>query len=152
MFSFRKKAPLLPLAVQEQIVAAIQAAEAQTTGEVRVYMESRCAYMDAYHRAEEIFAQLKMDQTVRRNAVLVYLAVKDQQFAIMGDTEIFAKAGGPHFWEKAAATLRGYLKQGAIGEGVAACVAELGKALAEHFPYDPAVNKNELPDEIVFGK
>jgi len=33
-----------------------------------------------------------------------------------------------------------------------ACINELGRALAEHFPYDPAIHRNELPDEIVFGK
>ena len=43
---------------QEKVVAAIQEAEKNTTGELRVFMESRCAYVDAMERAKEVFAEL----------------------------------------------------------------------------------------------
>jgi uncharacterized membrane protein len=39
-----------------------------------------------------------------------------------------------------------------VAEGVYNCIHELGNALETHFPHDPAIKKNELPDEIVFGK
>ncbi len=133
-------------------MASIREAEARTTGEVRVYIESSCAYMDAMDRATELFATLGMEATERRNAVLVYVAVKDRQYAIFGDQEIFRRAGGPLFWESAARTLQAFLRDGQLGEGLAICVRELGDALARHFPHDPAVPRNELPDEIVFGK
>jgi uncharacterized membrane protein len=152
MFPFGKKKDLIEADDQEQIVAAIRAAEAGTTGEVRVYVESHCSYMDAMDRAKELFLSLSMDKTERRNAVIVYVAVKDHQYAIFGDKEIYEKAGGPVFWERAAAELRSYLKNGKIAQGLAVCVGELGRALAQHFPYDPSITKNELPDEIVFGK
>lgn len=137
---------------QQRIVAAIKEAESNTTGEVRVYMEHHCAYVDALDRAKEIFAMLAMDKTERRNAVIVYLALTDQQFAIFGDVEIYQKAGGADFWKAAAQKLKGHLRNNEITEGVVNCVRELGVALAQHFPYDPAIPKNELPDEIVFGK
>lgn len=149
---FRKKKALLAQEAQEMVVESIREAERNTTGEVRVYIESKCAYVDAMDRAREIFLQLGMDRTTRRNAVLVYLALEHHQFAIIGDTEIYNKADGPAFWENAAATLKQYLSGGMIAEGLCFAVAELGKALAKHFPYDPEINKNELPDEIVFGK
>jgi uncharacterized membrane protein len=151
MFPFRKK-PMLDKDSQQRVVAAIKQAESNTTGEVRVYMEHHCSYMDALDRAKEVFHKLGMEKTERRNAVLVYMAFTDRQFAIFGDVEIYHKAGGPQFWQVAADDLKEHLKKNEITEGLCDCVLDLGNALAEHFPYDPSVPKNELPDEIVFGK
>lgn len=152
MLSFFKKKPLLSSAEQEQVVACIREAENRTTGELRVFVESNCSYMDAIDRAWELFHELGMDVTEKRNAVLVYLALEDHQYAIVGDKEIYEQAGGPVFWQKAAAKLREHLKNGEIAIGLSDCVKELGDAMAAHFPYDPTITKNELPDEIVFGK
>ncbi len=150
-FSSKKKA-LLERDDRERIVAAIRTVESQTTGEVRVFVESYCDYMDALDRAREIFTELKMSATERHNAVLVYVALHDQQFAIYGDEEAFEKLGGAAFWEKSANHLLEHFKQGKITAGLVCCIEELGLALKTHFPYDPAITKNELPDEIVFGK
>ena len=148
----RKPKSLLPNDVQEQVVRAIRAAEARTTGELRVFVESRCAYMDAMDRAKELFRKLAMEKTVRRNAVLVYLALTDKQFAIFGDEQIYIQAGGPQFWDAAGRLLLSHFKEGRISDGLCACIDTLGAALEKHFPPDPLVEKNELPDEIVFGK
>lgn len=137
---------------QERVVAAIQQAESNTTGELRVYMEAHCSYVDAMDRAKEVFAELGMTETVRRNAVLVYMAYTDHQFAILGDKEIYEQAGGAEFWKHAAHIFQEHLRNGQMAAGFVACINELGAALAKHFPYDPTVTKNELPDEIVFGK
>jgi len=152
MFSLFGKKPMLDKASQLKIVEAIKEAESKTSGEVRVFMEHHCAYVDPMERAKEIFASLAMEQTSARNAVLVYVAISDRQFALFGDVAIYEKAGGPIFWKKAAEKLVGHLRKNEIAEGMHNCIHELGTALATHFPYDPAVKKNELPDEIVFGK
>lgn len=136
----------------DKVVAAIREVEKQTTGELRVFMESHCGYVDAMDRAKEIFTKLKMTRTERRNAVLVYLAFNDKQFAIFGDEEIYTKAGGEAFWKNAAAHLLEHLQQSRVTEGIVACIEELGLQLKTHFPFDPTITKNELPDEIVFGK
>ncbi|HRO42802.1 MAG TPA: TPM domain-containing protein [Flavipsychrobacter sp.] len=152
MFSLFKKKDLLDTDDQERIVAAIRSAESGTTCELRVFIESRCEYMDALDKAKELFVKLGMANTERRNAVIVYMALDDHQFAIFGDEEIYTRAGGPIFWETAAEHLIDHLKQGQIADGLVACINELAEAMAQHFPYDPAVHRNELPDEIVFGK
>jgi uncharacterized membrane protein len=152
IFPFSKKKPLLSPENQEQVVACIKDAENKTTGELRVFVETHCSYMNAIDRAWELFYNLGMSSTERRNAVLVYLAIEDRQYAIVGDKEIYEKAGGPAFWERASVELRSHLKKGEMGLGLANCVKELGSAMATHFPYDPTITKNELPDEIVFGK
>lgn len=149
---FSKHKPLLPPEDQERVVACIRNAEAGTTGELRVFVESKCSYVDAMDRARELFEKLGMTQTERRNAVLIYMALDDHQFAIIGDKEIYEQAGGPAFWERAAHEMKTYLKAGQIAEGLCVGVNELGRALAQYFPHDPAVHRNELPDEIVFGK
>jgi uncharacterized membrane protein len=137
---------------QQKIVAAIKEAESKTSGEIRVFMEHHCEYMDSMHRAQELFANLAMEKTVARNAIIVYVALTDRQFALFGDKAIYEKAGGAEFWKSAAEKLTGHLRKNEVAEGLSNCIHELGVALATHFPYDPAIKKNELPDEIVFGK
>jgi uncharacterized membrane protein len=152
MLFFLKKRPILDEESQQRIVACIKEAESKTTGEVRVFVEHHCSYMNAMDRAVELFASLGMYKTERRNATIVYIAVTDRQFAIFGDVAIYEKAGGAAFWETAAMRLKEDLKNDEITKGLCEAVTELGNALATHFPYDPSVPKNELPDEIVFGK
>jgi uncharacterized membrane protein len=152
MFSLFGRKPILDKATQDKIVAAIREAESKTSGEIRVFIEHHCAYMDAMDRAKEIFYNLGMEKTEAGNAIIIYVAFTDRQFALFGDTTIYEKAGGAQFWKKAADKLVGHLKKNELAEGVSNCVHELGIALAEHFPYDPSIKKNELPDEIVFGK
>ena len=152
MFSLFPKKELLHKDAQHKIVESIKEAESKTTGEIRVFMEPNCRYMDALHRAQELFANLGMEKTQARNAIIIYVALKDRQFALFGDIAIYHKAGGAEFWKGAAAKLTGHLKMNEVAEGLCNCIHELGSALATHFPYDPAIKKNELPDEIVFGK
>lgn len=148
---FKKKRELLPSSEQQQVVDAIKEAERQTSGEVRVFMESRCAYINAVDRASEIFFKLKMDKTTHKNAVLVYIAVTDRQMALYGDEGIYIKTGGDPYWNKELDLMRSFLQQGKMVEGICRCVSDIGIVLSEHFPYDGRTDKNELPDDIVFG-
>ena len=133
------------------MVAAIRAAEQRTSGEVRVFVESRCKYVDALDRAKEIFLQLKMDATEQRNGVLVYVAVKDKQVAVYGDEGIH-QAVGKKYWSDVLAKMLLAFKQQHLSEGISQCVQQIGEALHFYFPYNKETDKNELPDEIVFGK
>lgn len=147
----RKKTPLFDDEESRLIVKAIRHAEQQTSGEVRVFVESHCSWVDALDRAAELFSVLKMDKTEQRNAVLVYLAIKDRQFALFGDEGIHRKVGDA-YWNNLAAELTTTIKQDSTAKGVANCVIRIGEALHTHFPYDKGTDKNELPDEIVFGR
>src|ERR1035438_5634908 len=113
---FRKKA-MLDEEAQKRIVGGIQEAESKTSGEIRVFMEHHCEYMDPLHRAQEIFLKLAMDKTVARNAIIIYIALTDRQFALYGDTAIYELAGGAEFWKNAAAKLTGHLKKNQVAEG-----------------------------------
>lgn len=151
MSLFRKKEFLLK-EHQNKIVAAIQAAEKETSGEIRVFVESRCKQAQAIDRAREIFLNLKMEKTQLRNGVLIYVALKDHKSAILGDKGIYEMTGGPQFWENTLEKMHHHFRNKSIVEGIMTAIEEIGNALSHHFPYDPGTDKNELPDNIVFGK
>jgi len=95
---WQKKKEFFTEEEKQRLVAAIKKAEQNTSGEVRVFIESKCRFMDALDRAKEIFFQLEMDQTEERNATLIYVAVKDKQAAIFGDQGIHQKVGD-QYWQ-----------------------------------------------------
>ena len=133
------------------IVAAIGDAEKQTSGEIRLYVESRCRFVDPIDRAAEVFAILKMDRTAAHNAVLIYLAVKDRQLAVFGDQGIHEKVG-EEFWQAEVKHMLTRFQQDHYAEAVVKVVTDIGTALKQHFPYDRQTDINELPDDIVFGR
>jgi uncharacterized membrane protein len=148
---FFSRKPLLNPAEQQQIVAAIKAAEQRTSGEIRVFVESRCRYVNPLDRATELFTKLKMEQTAARNGVLVYIALRDRQLALFGDKGIHEKVG-PAFWAQQVHTILSHFNKANYAGGIADVVTAIGEALHQHFPYDRENDENELPDDIVFGK
>ena len=130
---------------------AIGEAEHQTSGEVRVFVETHCSFVDALDRATEIFAKLNMDQTEQRNAVLVYVAIEDRQLAVFGDVGIHQKVGD-EYWKQVVGKMIANFYRENYAEGISRCVHEVGESLREHFPYNGDTDKNELPDDIVFGR
>ena len=147
---FAKKA-LLSEDETSVIVEAIRVAERKTSGEIRVFVESHCKFVDSLDRATEVFHSLKMEATEYRNAVLVYVAIKDRQLALFADEGIYTKAGAA-FWNTAVADMLKHFNKNNYGKGIATVVTEIGDTLQTHFPYDSHTDKNELPDDIVFGK
>lgn len=136
---------------KKRIVDAIREAEKRTSGEIRVFVESRCRYVDPLERAAEVFFSLEMDETKDHNAVLVYVAMKDRQLAVFGDKGIHEKVG-TDYWRKEVELMISKFNSENYGEGISQCVLDIGGALHHYFPYDQDTDKNELPDEIVFGK
>jgi uncharacterized membrane protein len=151
LFPWQKKKSLLNEEDSRLVVKAIRQAEKSTSGEVRVFVESRCAWMNAMDRAAEIFFSLKMDKTEARNGTLVYVALKDRQLAVFGDEGIHKKVGS-EYWNKIVADMLKDFKDEHYGKGIAECVIQIGNALQTYFPFDKETDKNELPDEIVFGR
>jgi uncharacterized membrane protein len=148
---FTSSKPLLTATQQEQLLLAIRQAEQRTSGEIRVFMERRCRYMDATDRAAEIFFEQKMQQTAQRNAVLIYIATQDHQLAIWGDQGIYEKLGHSYWQNRVQEMLRLFSKEDYLA-GLISCIGAIGEALHQHFPYDRHSDSNELSDEILFGK
>ncbi|MDX5421573.1 MAG: TPM domain-containing protein [Hymenobacteraceae bacterium] len=134
---------------EKTIMAAIKEAELNTSGEIRVHVESNCEG-DVLDRATEVFAELHMHQTKLRNGVLFYVALEDHQFAVLGDAGINATVPD-HFWEDITAEVVKYFKQKKYAEGLSRGIKMAGEQLKAHFPYDPKGDINELSDDISFG-
>ncbi len=132
------------------IVNAIRASEKRTSGEIRVFIESRCSYVDPVDRAVEVFFGLKMEKTEDRNGVLLYIAMKDHQLAVFGDRGIHEKVGTAFWNSEVTQMLSSFGKQN-YAEGIVKIITDIGDALVAHFPYENE-DRNELPDDIVFGR
>lgn len=150
MFSLFKKREFFSAEDKEQIVQAIRMAEKETSGEIRIYVESKNPFMDAIDRAAEIFFKLKMQETDHRNAVLLYIAMDHHELALFADEGIYQKAG-KDYWDNAVKSMLSQFTKENISNGIEQCIAQIGQTLKEKFPYIANEDKNELPDEIVFG-
>src|SRR5487761_2210655 len=145
MWRFSRKKEFFSKEENDLIVQAIRDAEKQTSGEVRVFVESRCKFVDPLDRAKEIFSHLKMEQTEYRNGVLFYVAVKDRQLAIFADSGIHS-AAGEKYWKEVVENIIHIFNKENYDTGINEGVLKIGEALAYHFPYDQKGDKNELPD------
>jgi uncharacterized membrane protein len=151
LFPLFKKKAFFSDEEQTQIVAAVTAAEKETSGEVRVFVESKNPFVDPLDRAKEVFAKLEMQKTKHRNAVLLYIATDHKQLALLGDEGIYT-ALGKGYWDNAVKNMIAHFSGNNIVAGVEQCIKEIGQTLKEKFPFDPSADQNELPNDIVFGK
>ena len=111
---------------QALIVKAIRQAEKRTSGEVRVFVESKCSWVDAIDRAAEIFFTLEMEKTEQRNAVLIYVAIKDHQLAVFGDEGIHQKVGSDYWNKVVSEMLLAVSIKNNYAKGIAECAIKSG--------------------------
>lgn len=135
-------------AQQEQIVHAIQMAEARTSGEIRLAVEPHC-HTEPLDRALVYFERLGMDKTAQHNGVLIYMATEDHQFAIIGDKGIHDRVP-PDFWEETKARMLQHFKREDLVGGIIEGITHAGEQLQRFFPRDDD-DVNELPNDIAFG-
>jgi uncharacterized membrane protein len=134
---------------QSAITSAVKQAEEATSGEIRIHIESSLNG-DVLDRAAWIFRKLDMHKTAERNGVLIYLAVNDHKFAIIGDAGINAKVP-EGFWDCVKELMAREFSAGRFTEGLSQAVILSGNQLKTHFPHRRD-DRNELPDEISFDK
>lgn len=140
--------PLFNKSEVDRIKRAIEEAEKNTSGEIRVHVEPSCKG-DPYLRAAYVFYKLNMFKTQRRNAVLVYLAHESRKFAIVGDSGINEMVG-PDFWNDVKERMSASFASGDFVGGISLAVLSAGEKLKLYFPYQND-DKNEQSDEISFG-
>lgn len=134
---------------EQQIRQAIMNAELDTSGEIRVHIENKCAG-DVMDQAAFLFKKLDMHETALRNGVLIYLAVKNRKFAIIGDKGI-NQVVPERFWDNIKQHMLDNFRNGDFTKGLTEAIHMAGKQLQEHFPHQKD-DVNELSDEISFGK
>jgi uncharacterized membrane protein len=143
-----KVAAFLTKEEEQEIISAIRIAEKNTSGEIRVHIESS-SQKDSYERALEVFYLLKMDNTKDANAVLLYVAVDDKNFVIYGDAGIH-KLVPENFWNSTKDTIQEHFKKGNFKLGIEQGVLKAGEELQVHFPWTTD-DTNELTNDISKG-
>jgi len=133
---------------QLAIVQAITDAERTTSGEIRVHLENSCNG-DVLDCAVHVFKKLKMHKTALRNGVLIYLAVNNKKFAILGDAGINSKVP-EGFWDQVKEVMAAEFAKGDFATGLTQGIRMAGEKLRAYFPVT-ANDKNELSNEISFG-
>ncbi|MEN9523297.1 MAG: hypothetical protein RL065_1674 [Bacteroidota bacterium] len=141
--------PHFNAAEKETIKLAIQKAESNTSGEIRVFVENRCKSENTIHRATECFFKFNMQNTQLKNGVLIYIAIKDKKFAIIGDSGINEMVSD-NFWDSEKECMKSYFKNGKIIEGIEASILKVGEQLKQFFPHQ-SNDTNELNDDIIIG-
>lgn len=132
-----------------EITKAIQAAELNSSGEIRIHIEKVCATENVLDRAAEVFVNIGMANTAQQNGVLFYLSIDDRKFAVLGDKGI-DKVVPENFWESTKTLLKTHFAQGLYTEGLVKGIHSAGEQLKHYFPYQ-SDDVNELPDDISFG-
>ncbi len=146
VITFMKPEEFLDRLDDARIVAAIQEAERQTSGEIRVYVSNK-KHGDVQAAAVRCFQRLKMEQTAERNAVLIFIVPKSRQFALLGDEGIHRHLASG-VWEAVAREMSDSLRIGTASVAVEEAIVRLSQELARHFPYRKN-DRNELPDDVL---
>jgi uncharacterized membrane protein len=132
---------------QEAIVRAIVEAEHATSGEIRVHIETSCK-ADVLDEAAWLFRKVGMQKTADRNGVLIYLALNERKFAIIGDTGINSVVP-LGFWDSIRDHMKQRFSENMYTEGLTEGILMAGNQLKEHFPRTRD-DVNEITDTISF--
>lgn len=138
----------LTIEQEQAIIKAIETAEKNTSGEIRVHIE-KITDLTPLERALEVFHLLEMDKTELRNGVLFYVAIESRKFAILGDEGIHTKVT-ENFWDAEKELMLSYFKKGEFSKGLELAIIEVGNKLKENFPYH-STDTDELSNEISRG-
>lgn len=137
----------LPVDTQK-IEQAISHLETQTSAELRVVVERKNkSQLSAIARAEQLFQELKMHETAKRNGVLIYLAFKPHHLAVIGDEAIHQKVG-QDFWQSVYDAMKGNCQAGDYTQAICQGISQIEAQLATFFPYQ-ADDVNELSNDVV---
>ncbi len=129
------------------IEKAILEAEHNTSGEIRVHVETSFKG-DILDRAASVFALLNMHKTKLRNGVLIYLAIRNKQFAVLGDAGI-NRVVPDNFWNTTKSAMENHFRNSEFALGLIAGIALAGEQMKKHFPHQQN-DINELSNEMTF--
>ena len=133
----------------DRIVEAIRSAEANSSGEIRVYVERGELKRDVLAVAQERFHRLGMQNTRDRNGVLIFVAPRAHRFAVVGDQGIHQRCGD-ELWQGIVAKMRTHFRSAHFSEAIVDAIRDVGEVLARQFPRK-AGDANELPDTVAGG-
>lgn len=139
----------LTVSEEQEIVAHIARAEASTTGEIHVHIhEGRSKSEDVLHAAMNAFHKLELHKSKDRNAVLIYIDVKQRRASILGDKGIHAIIGDQG-WNQVIRDLMQSFKNDDRLNGIKAAIDTVSSCLQKQFPLKRGEeHKNQLSNLI----
>ncbi len=139
--------------VLDAVEAAVRAAEATHSGEIRLVVETD---LDApsilfgktpRQRALEVFAELGVWDTEHNNGVLIYVIFADRAVEIVADRGVNARVTGAQ-WAAVCRAMEAEFRVGRWRHGALAGIEGVAELLAHYFP-GSVRDGNELPDRPV---
>ena len=119
----------------------------KTIRESNKHLTKNCK-QDVIKKSKQVFEKLKMHQTELRNGVLIFLAVEDRKFAILGDKGINDLVEDD-FWDSIRNQMIEEFKKEQFTVGLCQGIEMIGKKLKANFPYQKD-DTNELTNDISF--
>ena len=130
------------------LVEAIKIAEDQSSGEIRVHIDST-SEDDFAKKAFVIFNSLEMHLTKERNGVLFYVNFEQHYLTIIGDEGIHKKVK-QQFWDNLHDEMTSEFAKENYYKGLKDAILKTGLELKKYFPIS-GENINELPNDISFS-
>jgi len=130
-----------------RVVAAIRAAEAGTSGEIRVVI-ARHKADDPVAAAQAYFNSTGMAKSPHRNGILIFVAPRSRRFAVIGDSAVHEKCGDA-FWTSLTEAMSDHFRRGKFTDGLVHGIERAGELLAKTFPRskgDPAARAPEASE------
>lgn len=134
---------------KKRVDSAINKAEKETSGEIKVYLDRFC-WEKIEEKADRIFKKSGLFKTKERNGVLIYVVTANREFFIYGDEGINKKVP-KNFWEEIRDRMAGDFRKGDFGKGLVSAIETIGEKLKAYFPYR-SNDQNEISDEIEYNR
>ncbi len=131
---------------EKKIIASIQEAEENTSGEIRLHIQQKSMFDNPLDDAKAVFNKLKMHNTAQRNAILIFICPEEKKLAIFGDKGIHEHVD-VNYWNDVILTMSDNFSKGKYLEGCIAGISMCGDKLQKFFPFQRN-DINELSDEI----
>jgi uncharacterized membrane protein len=150
-FQMRRR---FPVALLDEMAAAIATGERAHLGEVCFAIESRLAPLavldglDAPARARQVFTQLRVWDTEHNSGVLFYVLMAEHRIEIVADRGIAARVTTAE-WDAICARMLQAYAQRQWREGSLQGIAAAHALLAKHFPGNGENCRDELSDRPV---
>ena len=103
---------------------------------------------DVYHRAELEFYRGRYNRTRGQTAVIVFISLTEKKAVILADKKV-ADALPSDTWSKSMAAMRQPLRNKDVAGAFVAGINSIVDSLAEKFPFEKALEQNEICNHLV---
>jgi uncharacterized membrane protein len=149
----RVVAKALPDDAMERLERAIAAAEAGSSGQLRLVVEARwplaqVRWQTPRARALDWFSQIRVWDTEHNNGVLIYLLFAERDVEILADRGFNGRVSAED-WEAICRRMEAAFAEGRFEDGLSEGIGAIGELMRTHFPAEG--NANEQPDRPILA-